>query len=379
MKYFILLQVFLVCATANEDATLLENVDFPGNDIERILAPDAECCQVYCTAHFNCRFFTFVLRHPDIPSYSCFLKRTDNGLPVRRTTLQNAVSGFRLSTTDPEKHSCFTKTYQDVDFLGSDIRALVRENPTECQDACSESLDCQFFTYVTENYNLAPHLRKMCFQKFATNLPSPPVINILEGVVSGFSPRDCFDQNACGATCTEYLLPDVDFSGNDFEQVLAPDAEYCQLICSNHPRCQYFTYLTSDWTTDNRKFFCYLKSSATLMPSITPLSNVISGFSLRSFGDKSTCSDHMFKGLDFPGNDRGVMKAESHLQCQEFCKEDPFCLFFTYVEDTFSNVAQRKDCYLKSLIALRKPPQINELKDVVSGFSRPQTEDPLTV
>lgn len=376
MKLFILL-AFLVCATAGQDATLLENVDFPGSDIERILAPDAECCQIYCTAHFRCTFFTFVLKHPNVPSYSCFLKYTANGIPLKRNTLANAVSGFRLSTADPNKHSCFTKTYKDVDFAGSDIRALIREDPTECQDSCTNSPDCQFFTFVTEKYNPAPELRKLCFQKFATKLPSPPVINILDNVVSGFSPRDCFD-NTCDSRCPEYLIPDVDFAGNDFDQVLAPDAENCQLICSNHPRCQYFTFLTADWTADNRRFFCYLKSSPTMTPSFTRLNNVISGFSLRSFGIKRRCSDHTFKGFDFLGNDRGVVKADSDQQCQQLCKEDPLCQFFTYVEGAFSNVAQRKDCYMKSVIALPKPPRINDLKDVVSGFSRTQWEDSTT-
>ncbi|XP_078513637.1 coagulation factor XI-like [Lissotriton helveticus] len=378
MKYFILLHAFLVCATAGEDATLLKNVDFPGSDVETILAPDAGCCQVYCTAHFRCSFFTFVLEHPSIPSFSCFLKYTSNGLPVSRTTLANAVSGFRVSTVDPKQHSCFTSTYEDVDFLGSDIRAAIREDPTDCLDACTESPDCQFFTYVTENYNPSPELRKMCFQKFVMKLPSPSVINILAGVISGFSPRDCYDNNSCGATCKEYLIPKVDFPGDDFEQVLAPDAEYCQLICSNHPRCQYFTFLTADWTADNRKFFCYLKSSPTMMPTMTQLSNVVSGFSLRSFGIKRRCSDHLFKRLDFPGKDRRVVKADSYQQCQELCKEDPFCQFFTYVEDIISNVAQRKDCSLKSMIALRVPPQIKELKDVVSGFSKTPLEDSIT-
>ncbi|XP_078538994.1 coagulation factor XI-like [Lissotriton helveticus] len=371
MKYFILLQAFLVCATSGQDPTLLENVDFPGSDIERILTPDAECCQIYCTAHFRCTFFTFILRHPDIPSYTCLLKFTNNGLPLRRATLANAVSGFRLSAVDPNKHSCFTKTYKDVDFFGSDIRAVIRENPTECQDSCTNSPDCQFFTYVTEQYNPAPELRKLCFQKFATKLPSPPVINILGNVVSGFSPRNC-DDSTCDSACPEFLIPNVDFPGNYLDRVLAPDAENCQLICSNHPRCQYFTFFTEEWTADNRKFFCYLKNSTTMTPSFVRLNNVVSGFSLRSFGIKSRCSDHIFKGLDFLGNDRGVVKADSDQQCQQLCKEDPLCQFFTFVDGDFSNVAQRKDCYTKSVIALPQPPQIRIIKDVVSGFSRIQ-------
>ncbi|XP_078513663.1 coagulation factor XI-like [Lissotriton helveticus] len=359
MKYFILLQAFLVCATSGQVRTLLENVEFPGNDIERIAAPDAECCQIYCTVHFRCTFFTFILENRGIPSYTCLLKFTNNGLPLRRATLANAVSGFRLSTVDPNKHSCFTKTYKDTDFLGSDIRTLLRETLTECQDSCTASPDCQFFTYA----------RKMCFHKFATKLPSPPVINILGNVVSGFSPRDC-DDSTCDSTCPEYLIPNFDFAGEDFDQVLAPDAENCQLICSNHPHCQYFTFLTEDWAVDNRKFFCYLKRFNPRTPSLVFIQNAISGFSLRGFGIKKRCSDHIFKGLNFLGNDRGVVKADSDQQCKRLCKEDPLCQFFTFVDGAFSNVAQRKDCHMKSVIALPKPPLIVYVKDAVAGFSR---------
>ncbi|XP_078538730.1 coagulation factor XI-like [Lissotriton helveticus] len=369
MKYFILLQAFLVCATSGQVPTLLENVEFPGNDIEMILAPDAECCQIYCTVHFRCTFFTFILENRGIPSFFCLLKYTDNGFPSRSVTSPNVVSGFRLATVDPNKHSCFTKTYKDIDFLGSDIMYLLRETLTECQDSCTDSPDCQFFTYYTEQYNAVPKARKMCFHKFATKLPSPPVINILDNVVSGFSPRDC-DDSTCDSTCPEYLIPNFDFNGEDFDLVLAPDAENCQLICSNHPHCQYFTFFTEEWTADDRKFFCYLKRSDPRTSSLVLVQNVISGFSLRRFGIKKRCSDHIFKGLNFLGNDRGVVKADSDQQCKQLCKDDPLCQFFTFVDGDFSNIAQRNDCHMKSMTALPKPPLIRYVKDVVSEFSR---------
>ncbi|XP_069459942.1 coagulation factor XI-like isoform X2 [Ambystoma mexicanum] len=377
MKYFVLLHALLLWATANGDDSLLVGIDFPGSDIQRILAPDAQCCQVFCTSHPRCTFFTFVANLPNIPRFSCFLKRTDNGVPLVRNSLANAVSGFALDSsavTDISGLSCFQKTYTNIDFLGSDIRAITTENPTECQDACTNSPDCQFFTYVTQNYNPAPELRKICFLKFSANIPSPTTINILQGVVSGFSQRDC-DAKTCDASCADYLIPEVDFAGNDFAQVLAADAEHCQLICTQNPRCRFFTFLTEKWTTDNRRFFCYLKSAATLVPSITRLSNVVSGFSLKSFGMNKRCSDHVFKGLDFPGNDRKIVKTDSDLSCQTLCTTDPFCEMYTYATEEFANKAQRGDCYLKSTLALPVPPIINDLKDVVSGFSRKKCDN----
>ncbi|XP_069508974.1 coagulation factor XI-like isoform X2 [Ambystoma mexicanum] len=371
MKYFVLLQALLLWATANGDDSLLEDIDFFGSDIQRILSPDAQCCQVFCTSHPRCTFFTFVANLPNIPRFSCFLKRTDNGVPLARKRLANAVSGFALDSsavTDISALSCFQNTYKDIDFYGADIRTTAAETTTECQDVCTESADCQFFTYITENFNPAPALRKLCFLKFSANIPSPTTINILQGVVSGFSQRDC-DGKTCDARCTDNLLLGVDFPGDGFQQVLAVDAEHCQLICTQNPRCNFFTYFTERWTLDNKRFFCYLKSPATLTPSTSRLNDIVSGFSLKNFGINKRCSDHVFNGLDFPGNDRKMVKSDSDLSCQTLCTTDPFCEMYSYITEEFVNKDLSGNCYLKSTLALPVPPVINYLKDVVSGFS----------
>ncbi|GCB73371.1 hypothetical protein scyTo_0002507, partial [Scyliorhinus torazame] len=317
---------------------LIPNVDFPGNDIELVLAPDTNYCQKVCTEKSQCQFFTFLTRDwaTDNRRFYCYLKSSTSGEPTVQANLDNVVSGYSLKQGRAQR-SCFDSIYDGLDFPGNDIHQSEVEDVASCQRKCTEEPDCQFFTFVKGEYHNAKQ-RYICYRK-RSGRGTPPRINILQNVVSGFSLRECGDNHS---GCVRDLVSDVDFPGNDIESVLAPDANYCQKVCTEKRQCQFFTFLTRDWTTDNRRFYCYLKMTTSGKPSVkNNLHNVVSGYSLKQCWTQSSCFDSIYDGLDFPGNDIHQSVVEDVPSCQRKCTEEPDCQFFTFVKGEYRNAKQR--------------------------------------
>ncbi|XP_072426603.1 uncharacterized protein [Chiloscyllium punctatum] len=339
---------------------LLNNVDFPGNDIESVLAPDVNYCQKVCTEDSSCQFFTFLTRDWNTGSrrFYCYLKRTTTGQPTVKSNLQNVVSGYSLKHCGTQS-SCFETVYDGLDFPGNDIRQSVVENEESCQRKCTVEADCQFFTFVKGEFR-NERQRFLCYRK-KSERGTPPKITILQNVVSGFPLRGC-------EGCIRDLLNNVDFPGNDIESVYAPDVNYCQKVCTEDSRCQFFTFLTRDWNTDTRRFYCYLKRTTTGQPTVkADLQNVVSGYSLKQCGTQFSCFETVYDGLDFPGNDIRQSVVENEESCQRKCTAEADCQFFTFVKGEFHNDRQRFLCYRKKS-ERGTPPKITILQNVVSGF-----------
>ncbi|XP_032392270.1 plasma kallikrein [Etheostoma spectabile] len=85
-----------------------------------------------------------------------------------------------------------------------------------------------------------------------------------------------------GQDCNQQLLENMDIQGNDITSLFSPDAEHCQLLCTQHPSCDFFTFVRPDSTNDVRHFFCIIKTAPNGQPSVqVPLEGVTSGFSLK--------------------------------------------------------------------------------------------------
>ncbi|XP_078404860.1 plasma kallikrein-like [Cetorhinus maximus] len=345
---------------------LVPNVDFPGNDIEPVIAPDAKYCQKVCTENSQCQFFTFSTRDREVDNqrFICYLKMSTSGEPTVKADLPNVVSGYSLKHCRTQS-SCFESIYEGLDFRGNDIHNSVVEDEHSCQRKCTEEPACQFYTFLNGEYHNHQY-RYICYLK-KSERGTPGRITILQNVVSGFSLRECGHKNS---GCTADLFKDIDFPGNDITWVLAPDAIFCQKICTYHPRCLFFTFLKKEWNFDRRRFNCYLKESRTGKPSReTKLPNVVSGFSLKLCKHLiNPCASSVYEGLDFLGNDFRTVDVKNYQDCQKECTEDRHCQFFTYVTQDYHNVIQRQICYLKKSVK-GIPPRINILDDVVSGFS----------
>ncbi|XP_048850273.1 coagulation factor XI-like isoform X2 [Brienomyrus brachyistius] len=346
---------------------LREDVDFPGSDVLQILTPDARHCQLACTQHHMCLFFTFIRSdwNRDNRQFYCYLKHTDSGAPLIVSGLKGVTSGFSLRhCPDKQGEVCLSTVYNEVDFFGEDYLTMFMDSYVECQKACTVDPACQFFTYTTDNFSPAKY-RNKCHLKYSRTLPTPPVVKVGKDMVSGFSRKLC-SLFSLDRECRSKILKDIDFPGNDIEQVPAPSPEHCQILCRAHPRCTFFSYTTASYETTSEKYklLCFLKHNVEERPSAHK-DNVMSGMPARFCQPSNACATLTYKNIEFMGADKKVVKLDSPATCEEACTADPDCQFYTFVYNT---ITASPKCYLKQLITVPLPPQIALKKDVVSGF-----------
>ncbi|XP_049891146.1 coagulation factor XI-like [Epinephelus moara] len=167
------------------------------------------------------------------------------------------------------------------------------------------------------------------------------------------------------------LLRDVDFPGSDIKHVTSPDAEHCQLLCTQHPTCRFFTFLRPDWTRDNRQFFCYLKASPSGQPRVqNALHGHTSGFSLKPCNpDPKPCLHGVYHHVDFPGADFRTLFTANYEECQRECTHDPACQFFTFIKGNYRDERTRYKCYLKFSWTVPRTLTVLVKAGIVSGFS----------
>ncbi|KAJ8273104.1 hypothetical protein GJAV_G00097450 [Gymnothorax javanicus] len=342
---------------------VLENVDFPGTDILQILSPDVHHCQLACTQHHTCLFFTFVRPEwtRDNRQFYCYLKRTDSGKPAKIASLSGVTSGYALKTCkDNINQTCLSTVYKDVDFTGADYKTLFTADYEDCQSTCSKDPDCQFFSFLNQEYPIAKY-RNKCHLKHSRVFPSPPKVNSLSGVASGFSHRICTGQST--NDFKNKMQTDTEYTGNDFEEVPSPSAEYCHFLCTIHPRCTFYSYKRTG-------MLCYLKHNEDERPQASvkgTVSGVPTRFRETSNGD---CPRTAYENVDFLGSDRRFVLLDNPQACQETCTNDPDCQFYTYVYTSFHGRVHRKRCYLKQVITAPLPPKVVTMRGVVSGFSQ---------
>lgn len=56
----------------------------------------------------------------------------------------------------------------------------------------------------------------------------------------------------CSSACNPNILLNMDFPGNDITFLYSPDVNHCQLLCTQHPSCLFFSFIRVDWTHDDR-------------------------------------------------------------------------------------------------------------------------------
>lgn len=359
----ILMGLLSLCSPSSSqecNQALLKNMDFPGADITSLLSPDVKHCQLLCTQHPSCSFFTFVRDWTsDGWDFRCYLKSTPSGQPSTQTSMQGATSGFSLKACNLDQKPCLSEVYQNVDFLGADYRALFTADSEECQRVCTQDPACQFFTFAQENFSNRK-IRYRCHLKFSWDVARTPIIERKAGTISGFSHKvhqiQYFDK-----VCQRKLFPHTDIPGNDIQSLPAVSPEHCQILCSAHPRCTYFTH-------NRNTFICYLKNNPNEMVTRATEAGT-SGLPHRSCqldGDWATVAH---EGVDFTGSDIRYELVDDAEACQRTCTEEPHCQFYTYVDENFSDHNYWHHCYLKRVITMPAPPQVTKLTNVASGFS----------
>ncbi|KAG5842330.1 hypothetical protein ANANG_G00176490 [Anguilla anguilla] len=339
------------------------DVDFPGSDVQQILSPDAHHCQLACTQHHHCLFFTFVRPEwtRDKRQFYCYLKHTDSGKPAKITSLSGVTSGYSMKTCkDRSPQTCLSTVYKNVDFTGADYTSLFTADYEDCQSTCTKDPDCQFFSFLNQDFPTSKY-RNKCFLKHRRVFPSPPRVNSLNGVASGFSHKICTAGSTDGKNCQYKIQTDVDFPGNDFEQVPSPSPEYCHFLCTIHPRCTFYSYA-------RKEMLCNLKHNKDERPYASK-DGVMSGTPTRFCEDANgDCGRTSYENIDFLGFDRRFVLLDDPQTCQETCTADPECQFYTYVYESYHVPTQRRICYLKQVITVPLPPKVVAMQGVVSGF-----------
>ncbi|XP_007946582.1 plasma kallikrein [Orycteropus afer afer] len=173
---------------------------------------------------------------------------------------------------------------------------------------------------------------------------------------------------SCG--CQIHLYKNTFFRGGDVTSLYTPNDQYCQMMCTFHPRCLLFSFLPANSTNDTQKRFgCYLKENVTGILPRVPKAGAISGHSLKHCGRRiSACHRGIYKGIDMKGVNFNVSKVRSVEECQKSCTNNIHCHFFTYATQTFHRTEFRNNCLLKSS-SRGTPTSIKMLDNVISGFS----------
>ncbi|XP_054911987.1 plasma kallikrein-like [Poeciliopsis prolifica] len=340
---------------------LLENVDFPGSDITFLYSPSVEHCQQLCTQHHACLFFTFI--RPDWTGdnriFHCYLKSTPSGQPSSQAPLLGVTSGFSLKSCNPDPKPCFSQIFQNVDFNGSDYRTLFTPDYQECQRVCTQDPWCQFFTFIKGEFT-NQYIRFKCHLKFSWSVPRTPILVKIAGLTSGFAQKAQQTQEL-GTPCQNQFFANTDIPGSDFHQEKSVSVEHCQVLCSAHPQCTFFSFSSSD-------FKCYLKNNVNGLAA-KPKEGTTSGIPAHFCQLDDTWVKQSYEGVDFRGSDIRFELMDTAELCQSKCDEDPNCQFYTYVGETALYPVHWRRCYLKRVITMPAPPRVSSLVNAVSGFS----------
>ncbi|XP_036421395.1 coagulation factor XI-like [Colossoma macropomum] len=358
MRVWVLLVLLsVVPGSYSKFLELRVDVDFPGDDIQQIFSPDAYHCQLACTEHSSCLFFTF-LRSDwvlDNRNFHCYLKYTANGIPSRVSDLKGVTSGFSLSRLEYKTRPCLSSTYQDTNFPGLDYHEFPSSSSDKCQNACTNDPYCRFFSFTTESFSVAD--RRWPF-------PVPPVITTKNVHVSGFSQSLLKANGTFKQECSDLVLANINFPGNDLEQIVAGSPQHCQILCTIHPRCNHFSYTRPQMR-------CYLKYKPSGYEPVRG-DEVYSGFPACNCRPSNVSR---FENVDLTGADYRFVVTTDPESCQNICTADPDCQFYTYIFPSNPEPIHRNRCYLKRVMTLPRPSTVVTTRGVVSGFSLKDCQD----
>ncbi|KAM8938828.1 plasma kallikrein-like [Pelodytes ibericus] len=177
---------------------LFQSIVFSGDNLTSVFAPDVHTCQKICTFYPNCLFFTFFKKESNDPSERnlCYIKTSKTGIPADTMEKEHVISGFSLLTCKFSPSACPLPVLNDADFLGTDLLVQDVDGKEECQQLCSKTTRCQFYTYTpvptacTEN-------KCKCHLKMSSN-GMPTGILHGKGGISGFSLRMCRNRTITG-------------------------------------------------------------------------------------------------------------------------------------------------------------------------------------
>ncbi|XP_069058009.1 coagulation factor XI-like [Pleurodeles waltl] len=173
---------------------VLNDINFPGHEIDSVMTPDADRCQLVCNDLPLCQFFSFTNEKctDDSQRFKCSLKAACTGMPSEVVPTPNVQSGFSLRNVRSHK-TCSYEFYLDMDFPGNDQKILKAYSHKHCQRLCSRDNLCQMWTYVTNEF-AKQELHGNCYLKNVLAVPYPSeIVKTGDHIVSGFSQKHCME------------------------------------------------------------------------------------------------------------------------------------------------------------------------------------------
>ncbi|XP_045677384.1 coagulation factor XI [Phyllostomus hastatus] len=347
---------------------LFTDTSFQGGNVAAVFTPSAEHCQVVCTHHPRCLLFTFVAESASQDPakwFTCTLKDSvTETLP--RINMTGAVSGYSFKQCSHHISACNKEVYEGLDMKGVNYNSSVAQGAHECQERCTNDVHCHFFTYATRRFPSAAH-RNICLLKH-THTGTPTRIAKLKDVVSGFSLKPCALSKLA---CVRDVFPSTAFADDNIDSVRAPDPFVCRNICTHHPNCLFFTFLSQAWPKESERNLCLLKTSKSGIPSTRfKKNNALSGFSLRTCRHSVPvlCHTSFYPNTDFLGEELDIVGVKGHEACQNACTNTIRCQFFTYSPSPESCHGGLGRCYLK-LSSNGSPTRILHGRGGISGYT----------
>ncbi|XP_043994633.1 coagulation factor XI-like [Gambusia affinis] len=176
----------------------------------------------------------------------------------------------------------------------------------------------------------------------------------------------------CSFGCDTGFRLDWDFPGSDIKILFSPDAQHCQLLCTQEAACLFWAFIGPNCMVDNRHYNCFLKATPSGKPEQqNPKQGTTAGYSLKSCNPLPTPSlSKVYEDVNFPGADYRAFFTVDYKACQEACTDDPFCQFFSFLNEKYGNTNYRYKCYLKYSWSVPRTPSVIASADRISGFSR---------
>ncbi|KAG8453724.1 hypothetical protein GDO86_000376, partial [Hymenochirus boettgeri] len=345
---------------------LYHDTYFQGGDLGSTFTPDAVHCQLVCTFSPRCLMFSFLPASwpKENERFACFLKDSvTNILP--KVTLPGVISGHSLKNCNNKIRVCLDKNFPGIDMIGTNYNVTSVTSVDQCKEDCTNDIHCQFFTYVTGSFHSA-QLRNKCYFKYSGK-GMPTKIRLLDNVVSGFSLKAC-GKSSLG--CQRDLFQNTKFLGENITSVFAPDVITCQKICTFHPICLFFTFLTKDFKDLTKRNLCQMRTSTSGLPTVEiEKEDAISGFSLLTCkSSPSVCPLALHSDAAFLGSELIVQDVNGDKECQSLCTNNTRCQFFTYKSVPSACNQNKCKCHLR-ISSNGLPTGIQHEIGFTSGFS----------
>ncbi|KAF0726378.1 hypothetical protein Ae201684P_021162 [Aphanomyces euteiches] len=300
LSWLIALGAVGVVAEATACSPVVEDMDYPGNDVAQTnRANHANCCND-CTKTAGCNLYVWTSWNGG----TCFLNARIS--PVQQTQCSQVVDG--------------------VDYPGNDLAETNRANHADCCNDCAATPGCAAYVWTTYNdgtcflKSKASKAQAVQGAKAAlwTPLTAPPTL-------------ECSD-----------VVDGVDYPGNDLSETSRTNYADCCNDCVATSGCAAYVW------TDYNDGTCFLKSKAGKSQAVPGAKAAVRTTTTSPPPTNPKCSA-VVDGVDYPGNDLAETSRANYADCCKDCAVTTGCAAYVWTS------LNGGTCFLKSKAGEAQP------------------------